>query len=64
MPHHNELLNVPLQDWSLKQLKEHLEYLREIASYDSKHSMKLIDDCLKLEAYIEYKNSLGSWYSS
>jgi len=54
---HNELLNTPLQDWPLSALEEHLAYLREVASFDHLHSIKLIDDCLKLEAYIDYKKA-------
>lgn len=52
---HNELLNKPLQDWPLYALEEHLAYLQEICSLDPNHSIKIIDDCLKLEAYINYK---------
>jgi hypothetical protein len=56
---HSELLNIPLQNWSLISLEEHLEYLRDLLSFDQIHldssHTHIIDDCLKLEAYIEYK---------
>ena len=56
---YNELLNIPLRNWSLTALEEHLEYLQDLLSFgeihlDSSHK-DIINDCLKLEAYIKLK---------
>jgi len=56
---HNELLKTPLLDWPLYALEEHLEYLRDLLSFDEIHldssHEHIIDDILKVESYIDYK---------